>query len=150
MTPSAAGFSTATPHDDVTLLDASALLALVMNEEGAARVENAVASGAAITVVNLAEVLSTLAQHGQDPEAAFAILNGGGAIEVVPVTAADAVEAAKLRPLTARAGLSLADRLCLAVAKRLDVTVLTADQAWLAVPVGVRAVSIRGKSDGDG
>ena len=49
-------------------------------------------------------------------------------VEVEDVTAADAEWAAgRWRPSE---GLSLADRLCLAVAERLDAQVLTADRSW--------------------
>jgi ribonuclease VapC len=53
-----------------------------------------------------------------------------GAIAVEPFTSADAVEVARLRPLTRDFGLSLGGRACLALAKRLDTPVLTADSAW--------------------
>ena len=45
--------------------------------------------------------------------------------------APDATEAARLRPLTRSAGLSLADRACLALTRRLAGEALTADRAWL-------------------
>ena len=41
-----------------------------------------------------------------------------------------AVRAALLRPTTKRAGLSFADRACIATAIRLNATVVTADRAW--------------------
>jgi len=43
---------------------------------------------------------------------------------------ADAIEVARLRPLTRQVGLSLADRACLALAHRLGTRALTADSAW--------------------
>ena len=91
-------------------LDASALLALLQNERGAEVVEDAIADGATISTVNLAEALSTMARKGADPATALATMTErgviGGAITVEPFTVADAVEAARLRPLTATAGLS--------------------------------------------
>lgn len=126
------------------VLDASALLAYLGNEMGAGVVADAIADGATMSTVNLAEALSTLASRGEDPALIVGDLTDrgllDGAIAVEPFTTADAIEAARLRPFTRSAGLSLADRACLAVARRLGAAVLTADQAWsdLALEVDVR------------
>jgi len=128
-------------------LDASALLALLQNERGAEVVEDAIADGATISTVNLAEALSTMARKGADPAAALATMTErgviGGAITVEPFTLADAVEAARLRPLTATAGLSLGDRSCLALARRLGTPALTADPPWRGIDLPVEIRSIR-------
>jgi len=129
------------------LLDASALLAYLQDEEGADVVAGSIAAGARICTVNLAEVLSSLAVHGVDPADAVRQMTDrgllAGAIAIEPFTTADAAEAARLRPLTRGAGLSLADRSCLAVALRLDVPALTADRAWAEVDVGVETIVVR-------
>lgn len=128
-------------------LDASALLAFLQNEPGADVVESAIADGAAISTVNFAEVLSAIAIRGADPAAALVAMTErgviGGPVAIEPFTLADAVEAARLRPLTARAGLSLGDRSCLALAKRLGTAALTADQPWLELDLSVEVRSIR-------
>jgi PIN domain nuclease of toxin-antitoxin system len=128
-------------------LDASALLALLQNERGAEVVEDAIADGATISTVNLAEALSTMARKGADPATALATLTErgviGGAITVEPFTLTDAVAAARLRPFTAKAGLSLGDRSCLALARRLGTRALTADQTWRGIDLPVEIRSIR-------
>ena len=128
-------------------LDASALLALLQNEPGAEIVEGAIADGATMSTVNLAEALSTMARKGADPATALATMTErgviGGAITVEPFTLADAVEAARLRPLTAKAGQSLGDRSCLALARRLGTPALTADQPWQGINLPVEVRSIR-------
>ena len=128
------------------VLDASALLAYLGDEPGSDVVAETIAAGATISTVNLAEVLGMLATRGADPAAVVTQLTArgllDGAIAVEPFTAADATEAARLRPLTRSAGLSLADRACLALAHRLAAEALTADRAWLGV--GVDDVRIRG------
>ncbi len=115
-------------------LDASALLAVVRDEEGAEIVVEAITDGAAISVVNWTEVLSTLAMSGKDPAQAAAELRkakgSSRALSIEPLTAADCVEIARLRPSTKTQGLSLADRACLALATRLGVPALTADSIW--------------------
>ncbi|MGH2887309.1 MAG: type II toxin-antitoxin system VapC family toxin [Solirubrobacteraceae bacterium] len=134
------------------VLDASALLAYLGNETGADVVADAIAGGATISTVNLAEALSTLAARGRDPAAVAAELtNRGlldGAITVAPFIVADSTEVARLRPLTRSAGLSLADRACLALARRLSVRVLTADQAWSELDLGVEVEPIRAVAEG--
>ncbi len=63
-------------------------------------------------------------------------------ISYASVTAADAVTSAALRSSTATA-LSLGDRLCLALALRLELPVLTADRAWAEVAHGVDVQLVR-------
>ena len=130
------------------VLDASALLAYLGGETGADVVADAISDGVAICTVNLGEALSTLATRGSDPAAVVSELTSrgllDGAITVEAFTAADAVETGRLRPLTRAAGLSPADRACLALARRLDGAVLTADRAWSSLTLDVEVHAIRG------
>jgi ribonuclease VapC len=129
------------------VLDASALLAHLRDEPGGDVVAEAIASGAVISTVNLAEVFSRVADQGDDPAKLAAELTQigllDGAITVEPFTAADAIEAGSLRPLTRDAGLSLGDRACLALARRLEAPALTADTDWQGVAHGVELRPIR-------
>jgi ribonuclease VapC len=128
------------------ILDASAVLAYLRDEPGADVVADAVATGAVISTVNLGEVLSRVADRDADPaRVARQMTDRGlldGAIAVEPFTTADAIEVARLRPLTRDLGLSLGDRACLALARRLDAPVLTADSAWskLDLPLELRQI----------
>jgi ribonuclease VapC len=103
------------------------------------------ANRAAISVVNWIEVLSKLAERGQDPELASAEMTAAGLVKTVvtiePVTPEDAIEAARLRPQTKDKGLSLADRTCLALGMRLSIPVLTADREW--VNLGDLSVTVK-------
>ncbi len=129
------------------VLDASALLAYLREELGADVVAEAIAGGVVISTVNLAEVFSRSADWGADPAKLAAKLTQSGlldgAITVEPFTAADAIDVARLRPLTRDAGLSLGDRACLALARRLGAPVLTADTAWQAAAHGAELRPIR-------
>jgi len=51
-----------------------------------------------------------------------------------PLSDSEVVEIARLRSVTKSAGLSLGDRSCLALARRLGLPVLTADRAWADLP----------------
>jgi ribonuclease VapC len=130
-----------------SVLDASALLAFLHDEEGAQAVEESLAGVAAIGSPNLGEVLSKLADEGQDPGRVVDRLERRGllgqALLVEPLTAEDAVRIARLRPKTRRAGLSLGDRACLAVGLRLGLPVVTADRTWLEVDVGAEVRAVR-------
>lgn len=130
------------------VLDASAFLAYLQDEPGSDAVADAIADGAAISAANLAEVLSRVTAHGADPVRLLRRLTERGliegAVEVEPLTTADAAEIARLRPLTRDAGLSLGDRACIALARRLELPALTADRAWAALDLGVELRQIRG------
>lgn len=130
------------------VLDASAFLAYLQDEPGGEVVADAIAGGAAISAANLAEVLSRAAAHGADPQRLLRRLTErgliDGAVEVEPLTTADAAEIARLRPLTKTAGLSLGDRACVALALRLGQPALTADRAWDGLDLGVELQQIRG------
>jgi ribonuclease VapC len=130
-----------------TILDASALLAYLRDEPGADEVADAVATGAVISTVNLGEVLSRVADRGADPgRVARQMTDRGlleGAVTVEPFTTADAIEVARLRPLTRDHGLSLGDRACLALASRLNAPVLTADTAWSRLDLRIELRQIR-------
>lgn len=132
---------------DLAILDASALLAYLRDESGADAVADEIATGAAISTVNLGEVLSRVADRGADPaRVARQMTDRGlldGAITVEPFTVADAVEVARLRPLTRDHGLSLGDRACVALAKRFDAPVVTADTAWSRLDLRIELRQIR-------
>ena len=129
------------------VLDASALLALLKGEPGAERVAEALEQGAYLSAVNLAEVLSKLADWGEDPAEAQARMAQvgllGAAVEVLPFTGEDVLEVARLRALTRAYGLSFGDRACLALARRLGLPALTAERAWAELDLGIPVEVLR-------
>lgn len=64
-------------------------------------------------------------------------------IVIVPFDPGDAERTGDLHDSTRAAGLSLADRACLALAGRLGVPAVTADRAWADLDVGVEIVCVR-------
>jgi ribonuclease VapC len=129
-----------------SVIDASALLALLQDESGADEVVEAISAGAAISTVNFSEVLAKLAEHGQPAVVAVGAIHEAaeGALRIEPFTEDDAAEAAELRPRSKAQGLSFGDRACLALAARFEVPAVTADRQWGSLPeVGVAVKLIR-------
>ncbi len=124
------------------VLDASAVLAVLNGEPGAEAVWDCL-PGAHLSAVNAAEVAAKLVDGGLDAEGAGQLLERLGA-RVVPFEAADVVPVAHIRAATRAAGLSLGDRACLALARRLGIPALTADRQWRDIQVGVEVRMIRG------
>ncbi len=124
------------------VLDASAVLALLQSEPGAAVVQAAVTTGAAISAVNLAEVVGKLADAGVPSAGIRAALAGLG-LEIVPLDAALAERVGLLRPATRTAGLSLGDRACLALAEHRGLPALTTERAWVGLVGGIVVQPIR-------
>lgn len=125
------------------VLDASALLALLHREQGAEHVAPLVGD-AAMSVANVAEVAAKYVDLGLDGDLLIDRLEALG-IRCHDVTLADARGQAQLRALDQGAAgrLSLGDRLCLALADRLDLPVVTADRLWADLPLPVEVQLIR-------
>ena len=109
------------------VLDASAILAFVRGEAGAGVVEAELCDGSRCSAANWSEVAQKVRAADRDWGLVRALLVSYG-LRVEPVGVDDAEWAA--RRWTQGEGLSLADRLCLALAERVDEPVLTADVAW--------------------
>lgn len=123
------------------VLDSSALLALLLDEPGADVVASEM-DEAVMSSANLAEVLSKAEERGGD---AVALLKqiARTPLQLVPLSVATALGAALLRPLTRPLGLSLGDRICLALAQERDCEVLTADKRWEDAKLNVLVRMIR-------
>lgn len=109
------------------VLDASALLAFLQGEAGADQVEEQLVEGGLCGAANWSEVAQKVLAAGRDWDLSSALLTSYGVV-VEPVTTDDA-EAAAHRWRRGD-GLSLADRLCLALADRVELVAWTADATW--------------------
>lgn len=123
------------------VLDSSAVLAWLRDEPGAT-VVHPLLPAAVMSAANWSETWQKMHQHGADANRATSRLRTLG-VRVEPLTEADAVTAASLWTRTRAAGLSLADRCCLALATRLNLTTVTADTAWASLDIDIPVRIIR-------
>ena len=123
------------------VLDASAVLALLYDEPGKEIVLQH-ALGARLLSVNLCEVLTRAIDKGGDPDEVQALIERLQ-FEIAPFDEDLAIEAAKLRVSTGRIGASLGDRACLAFTAGSGLPVLTADQKWAKLDLGIDIRLIR-------
>ena len=125
------------------VLDASALLALLLRERGADSVSGTLPT-ACIGTVNLAEVATVLARLGGSADQVRRVLDHVG-VMLAPLEGSLAIDAGLLQPATKAVGASLGDRCALALARLLDATLVTSDRALadVAPSVGVSAMLFR-------
>jgi ribonuclease VapC len=124
------------------VLDSSAVIAALNKEPGGDLVLSRL-EGAIISAVNFTEVVSKLSRTGGDVSNILSDLH-----DLVPdihsFDADQALAAGLLDSSTRELGLSLGDRACLSLAKILGLPVMTADQVWAKLDIGVPIEVIRG------
>ena len=125
------------------VLDASAMLAVILEEPGAEVVAEALRSGAVMSSVNVAEVAARLHQDGWiDSEVALIFETLG--VEVLPFDRETALLSGRFRTVTKGLGLGLGDRACLATGRTEECPVLTSDRSWQKLHIaGLDVRSIR-------
>lgn len=123
------------------VLDASAVLAVMRDESGGNRVTEAMPA-VVIAAVNHSEVLAKLIDYGMTPQGAVEELDRMK-LYVRPFDLELSELAGRLRGPTARFGLSLGDRACLALASSLNCPAMTTDRIWDELDIGVEIRLLR-------
>jgi ribonuclease VapC len=124
-----------------SVLDASAILAIINQEPGHEKLTPEILSEAVCSTVNLAEVQAKLVSRGWSSNDAWqdAI---SPVQEAVPFTFEHARFSGDLVVQTQKLGLSLGDRACLAVAAALKCPIYTTDKIWkeLKIPIKIHII----------
>lgn len=125
------------------VIDTSAVFIDLQNERGADEARKWLRD-AVISSVNLHEIVAKVTEKGASPDQARALVEKLR-LTVHPHGEEDAIESGLLRSTTKSKGLSLGDRACLALAKKLDLPAVTGDGAWVDVAddLGVKVVMVR-------
>jgi ribonuclease VapC len=130
--------------DKIAVFDSSAVLAVIYGESGSDEVYDVLdrMRGALLSSVNLIEVHSKLLLNGLPQEAARQKIRQLRC-EICPLDEEQARIASEMVTTTRPYGLSLGDRVCLALAIQRNATVYTADQAWEGIPLRLELKMIR-------
>ncbi len=121
------------------LLDASAVLAIALDEVGADAVVAAIAGKAYVSTINWAEVVNRLSLFERSAFLLERLLREND-LNILPFDIQQAEAIITLAEVPRTANLSLADRICLGVARHKALPVLTGDRAWLTLglPLDIR------------
>ncbi len=111
------------------VLDASALLAVLLAEKGAEVVAPHLRD-AEVSIINVCEVLTKAAEQGADVDIVQRTLDSYG-FRTRAFRDAHSRQSALLRPLTKAFGLGFGDRACLVQGMFSGMPILTGDQDWL-------------------
>jgi len=113
----------------------------MLQDEPGADVVQELLETAAISSVNWSEVVQKALDSQTEIEGLRQELEALG-LHILPFTAALAETTARLRASTRRAGLSLGDRSCLALAAVLNLPAFTADRIWpdLGLAIEIRVI----------
>jgi PIN domain nuclease of toxin-antitoxin system len=121
------------------ILDASALLAWMLDEPGAESVESVLADSA-ISSLNWSEIMQKSLAHGANFRGLREELEALG-LTILAFDKEDAERTAQLWGIANN--LSLADRACLALGIQYGTPVYTADRLWVTVATGADVRLIR-------
>jgi PIN domain nuclease of toxin-antitoxin system len=125
-----------------SVLDASAILAVLQNEPGNEMLTDEVLAQSSVSTVNLAEVQTKLVRKGISPGEAWklALIPAN---QIMAFTEDQARVAGNLVAQTRSLGLSLGDRACLGLAIEQKASVYTSDKSWKKLDLGLTIHVIR-------
>ena len=117
------------------VFDSSVVIAILKQSRGFESAEKTL-SDALISTINLAEVATYLARNSVPSDTIQEVL-ASFPIQVIPFEETLAIQTGCLYPSCKHLGLSLGDRACLALAISRKLPVLTADQVWSKLDLGI-------------
>ena len=122
------------------VLDASALLAWLLDEPGNETVDESL-HASAMSTVNWSEVIQKVESHDIDSADLRVDIEAIG-LKLIPFSAQQAEITGRFWTHTRRHGLSLGDHACLSLAQTLEMPVLTTDRRWteLRLPLKIQVI----------
>lgn len=126
----------------LSVIDASAVLAVCQQEAGADTARDKMRRGL-ISTVNISEVYHKSIERGK-LSIAEAIIQTAG-LSVIEFTDEHARYAAELAQTTRKMGISFADRACIALGTVEDLPILTGDRKWLDISTKTKIELFRPK-----
>ena len=123
------------------VLDASAVLAIVFDENGADKA-SAHARSSLVSAINMVEVLEKVQARKLPPGDVISLLKRLE-VEIVPFDEHQALVSAGLRPAARKLGISLADVACLSLAATRALAAVTADREWRKLDDDIEIILIR-------
>jgi ribonuclease VapC len=125
------------------VLDASAVLAYLQDENGSEKVHEILADGRGLlSAVNYAEVVGKLLEAGMAEATVKEVLELLE-VHIEPLNDKQAWKTGSLRLATKELGLSLGDRACLALAYIKKLPVITADKNWDKLEMDLKIIQLR-------
>ncbi|MDD2802079.1 MAG: type II toxin-antitoxin system VapC family toxin [Methylobacter sp.] len=127
----------------MVVLDASAVLAYLQDENGSEKMDVILAEGRGMmSTVNYAEVVGKLLEAGL-PESSVKSVMANLDLNVESLDDKQAWKTGLLRMTTKEFGLSLGDRACLALADIKNLPVVTADKQWDKLKTNFKIIQLR-------
>lgn len=123
------------------VFDSSAILAMLKMENGH-EIATKKLDHAIVSTVSFSEVVTVISRRGFNQKEIIKSLHNTF-LHLVDFDKKQALLAAEIDSITKKYGLSFGDRACLALAKDLNLPVLTADQAWKKLNIGIKIELIR-------
>lgn len=117
------------------VVDASAVMALMLDESGAGIVADVIRTSL-MSSVNLSECCARAVERGASPDAVLSIVHGYEVV-IVPFTLDEALETARLRQPTRPVGASLGDRACMALGRMRKIPIFTSDRRLADIDPGL-------------
>ncbi len=125
----------------ISLIDSSALLAVIYNERGMEKAQEYF-ENSYMSVVNAAECFIVLNKNGMPFDIAQNLLESIIS-KFIPLEYNDAKIIAQIKNTNKDISLSLGDSTCIAIGNKLDLQIITADKAWLQVQSKSKIICIR-------
>lgn len=128
-------------ENDTSIIDSSALLAVIHSEKGSKESEKYL-DDACMSAINAAECLIVLTRNGMPADVAKKLI--ASIIKTfIPCDYGDIELINEIKQKNSKLGLSLADCICIALGNKLQLRIITADKSWSKASSKSQIICIR-------